>query len=205
MERARLFVLAVAVASGLGFAASEASSPPATYYGIATAGDLVEVRRDGAVCESIRAAADGFWLLTVAEGGPCGLVSGARVSFFLNGVDSGASEVWNAGGGPANRADGVVLTATGARPSVPAKPVVPSARPFSGETPPREGMGLLVTARETEVASLRTSLKESGCQVAALAVVEGGAWRIYIEGAPAPVNASFPGRLATTLPFFVRC
>ena len=80
-----------------------------------------------------------------------------------------------------------------------------STRAFSGTAPPRGSVGLLVTARSAAPSDLSTSLDQAGCEVQSLAVIVGGAWRVYVSGAPAAVNAAFPASLDTATPFFVRC
>ena len=80
-----------------------------------------------------------------------------------------------------------------------------STRAFSGTAPPARSVGLLVTARSTTAADLSTSLEQAGCGVRSLAVIARGAWRVYVGGAPAAVNARFPTSLDASTPFFVRC
>jgi hypothetical protein len=76
---------------------------------------------------------------------------------------------------------------------------------FSGTVPADGSIGLLVTTGTNNAASLISALGTGGCNVESLAVLMSGQWLIYINGAPAVVNAAFPASLADTTPFFVRC
>jgi hypothetical protein len=76
---------------------------------------------------------------------------------------------------------------------------------FTGTAPARGSIGLLVTNQPSTAAGLVSALAAAGCTVESLAVLESGIWKIYINGAPAVVNAQFPGTVATTVAFFVRC
>ncbi|MEZ4502674.1 MAG: hypothetical protein R3C39_08615 [Dehalococcoidia bacterium] len=76
---------------------------------------------------------------------------------------------------------------------------------FTG-TPPGPGLlGLLVTSGVVSAQNLVDALSSSGCSTSALAVLESGAWKVYIPGAPGAVNAAFPSALTTGTPFAVRC
>ena len=76
---------------------------------------------------------------------------------------------------------------------------------FIGTAPARGSIALLVTAGPTNAASLVSAFATAGCTVESLAILEGGVWKIYINGAPAVVNSAFPTALPGTLAFFVRC
>jgi hypothetical protein len=76
---------------------------------------------------------------------------------------------------------------------------------FTGTAPARGSIGLLVTNQPSTAAGLVSALAAAGCTVESLAVLESGIWKIYINGAPAVVNAQFPGTVAATVAFFVRC
>jgi hypothetical protein len=76
---------------------------------------------------------------------------------------------------------------------------------FIGTAPGPDGIALLVTAGATNATSLVSAFAAAGCTVESLAILEGGAWKIYINGAPAVVNSAFPTSLAATVAFFVRC
>ena len=92
-------------------------------------------------------------------------------------------------------------TATATATATPA----PGGGGFTGEVPGSGSIALLVTAGEATSASLITALASSGCTVESLGVLQGGTWLMYINGAPAVVNASFPATLPDLTPFFVRC
>jgi hypothetical protein len=85
------------------------SNPPATFYGSASAGDVIEAQISGRPCVQAEADATGFWMMQVPEGGACGATAGATVRFLLNGVLTEAREVWQAGGAPADIVQGVDL------------------------------------------------------------------------------------------------
>jgi hypothetical protein len=76
---------------------------------------------------------------------------------------------------------------------------------FTGTAPARGSIGLLVTNQASSAAGLVSALAAAGCTVESLAVLESGVWKIYINGAPAVVNTAFPGSVAATTAFFVRC
>ncbi len=93
---------------------THAQNPPATYYGVATAGDAISASAGGATCDSVTADANGEWVIVVAEndcGG--GAVAGATVTFTLNGSSADQSETWEAGGTPADLVNGISLTTSG--------------------------------------------------------------------------------------------
>ncbi|MCC6238073.1 MAG: hypothetical protein IT299_10950 [Dehalococcoidia bacterium] len=62
-----------------------------------------------------------------------------------------------------------------------------------------------MTNQASGAAGLVSALATAGCTAESLAVLEGGVWKIYINGAPAVVNSAFPGTVAATTAFFVRC
>ena len=114
------FVVAAVVAVLVGTAllngaSAHAQNPPATYYGIATAGDEIGAWIDGALCESSTADADGGWVVTMNDGSCDGAaVSGATVAFTLNGDLTEQTETWSAGGAPADLVNGITLTVSDA-------------------------------------------------------------------------------------------
>jgi hypothetical protein len=72
-------------------------------------------------------------------------------------------------------------------------------------TPPGPGaIGLLVTASEIATVDLVAALTKASGPVASLGVLVNGQWRLYLDGAPAVVNAAFPKVLAPLTAFFVR-
>jgi hypothetical protein len=187
-----------------GAASAEAQSPPASYYGIAAAGDRIEAKYNALACAEAPAGPDGFWSLKVLSGGACGVTEGAALAFFRNGVDSGARETFKSGGVPASIMGGVNVGGGALKPA-PAPPSITTGAPFSGGTPGPDGAALLVTTREATPDALRTALSGAGCRLQALAVLREGRWLVYIEGAPALVNAGFPASLPQTSAFFARC
>lgn len=105
-------LLAVAFMTSAIFSSSaHAQNPPATMYGTAKAGDKIEALIGGKVCSTATAGADGFWMMTIAEGGACGAKDGDTISFTINGAAATQTETWKAGGAPKNVATGVTLTA----------------------------------------------------------------------------------------------
>lgn len=205
---ARIGVLAAAAAVLVLAAAAEtrgahAQTPPATYYGMAAAGDTVAATVDGAVCTSVQAGPDGFWLLTVPQGGACGAADQKEVRFTRNGASTAASERWRAGGAPADAALGVTLLAGDVPPAVPVPQ--PATDAFVGARPTAGGLGLLVTGTATRATDLLTALDGQGCRVNSLAVLTAGRWKVYIPGAPAAINAAFPADLGASAAFAVRC
>ena len=200
-----LAVLAFAVAAGLsGPPALKAATPPASYYGMAGAGDTIDARYNGIVCAGTVTGADGFWAFQVPSGGTCGVSAGDSLAFFRNGADTGVREPFRPGGVPANVSSGVNVGA-GTLSPVPATPGSPGPAAFIGSVRGPGGSALLVTAREVTLEVLRSALRSSGCELQVLAVLRGGEWSVYIEGAPAAVNSAFPASLPQTTAFFVRC
>lgn len=82
---------------------------------------------------------------------------------------------------------------------------IPTGDLFLGAGPGRGQVGLLVLAKGADAPQMVAGLSALGCPVEVLAVLEQGRWRVYIDGAPGQVNASFPGTLSANTPFFVRC
>lgn len=76
---------------------------------------------------------------------------------------------------------------------------------FVGTAPARGLVGLLVTSTTSSATGLVTALTAGGCAPASLAVLQAGAWKVYVVGAPAVVNSAFPASLPSGTPFFVRC
>lgn len=206
MRRTLLVVttLAIGLASMVAAGTASAATPPATYYGTTGSGDTVEARYNDVACASATAGADGFWQLTVTSGGACGVSEGGTLAFYRNGADSGARETFRPGGVPSNIAGGVAVG--GAPSGVPAPAPAPTGpKAFSGSLPPSGGAALLVTAGDSTPDGLRSALGGAGCKLQAIAVLRGGSWLVYIQGAPAVVNSAFPGSLPATSAFFVRC
>jgi len=117
---ARLGFVVVLVALMMGPAlfsatSAHAQNPPATYYGVASSGDSISAVIGGSTCDTVTADANGEWVLVVTESGCDGnAVSGAAVSFTLNGSTADQTETWEAGGAPADLVNGISLTAAAA-------------------------------------------------------------------------------------------
>ena len=105
-------VVAVLVGTALlSGATAHAQTPPATYYGVAAAGDEISASIDGVACETVTADANGEWTIVMQENS-CGgaAVAGATVNFSLNGEAADQSETWESGGTPADLVNGMTLT-----------------------------------------------------------------------------------------------
>ena len=76
---------------------------------------------------------------------------------------------------------------------------------FTGTVPADGSIGLLVTQGVTSGPVLANLLPAAGCEVESLGIIQSGTWYIYVNGAPAIVNAAFPTALADRTAFFVRC
>jgi hypothetical protein len=71
--------------------------------------------------------------------------------------------------------------------------------PGSGQT------ALMVTTREFATVDLAAALEAAGCRPASVAVLDSGAWEVFVPGAPGPINEGFEKSLAAETPFVVRC
>ena len=124
--RLGFFVAAVAAVlvgtALLSGATAHAQNPPASYYGVAAAGDEISASIDGVACETVTADANGEWVIVMKQDS-CGgaAVAGAGVSFTLNGATADQSETWEPGGAPADLVNGITLTAMAPAPA-PAPP-----------------------------------------------------------------------------------
>ena len=199
-----LAALALAVTAGLGGrSAIEAATPPASFYGTAGPGDIIEARFNGVVCASATVGADGFWSFQVPSGGACGVSEGGALAFFRNGANTGSVETFKSGGVPASISGGVNV---GAGPlAAPAPPSIAATPAFVGAVPGPGGTALLVTGQDASPDFLKIALRGAGCDLQMLGVLRTGAWAVYIEGAPTAVNSAFPASLPRTTAFFVRC
>lgn len=127
LARLGFFVAALAVMLAgtalLSSTTAHAQNPPATYYGKATAGDVITANIGDTVCGTATADAAGEWVISIADGG-CGgaAVAGATVTMTLNGATADQTATWAAGGTPADLVNGIALTVT-----VVAEPVVEEA------------------------------------------------------------------------------
>ncbi|MFN8637999.1 MAG: hypothetical protein U0360_00725 [Dehalococcoidia bacterium] len=80
-----------------------------------------------------------------------------------------------------------------------------ASRRMVGQLPQRGSPALLVTASSQPVTTLLFADARGGCEASAVAVIRGGAWFVYIPGAPGAVNAAFPPDPDAQMPFFLRC
>ncbi|MCC6238381.1 MAG: hypothetical protein IT299_12545 [Dehalococcoidia bacterium] len=94
-----------------------------------------------------------------------------------------------------------VVAPTGPQSTTP----IPPAGGVVGPIPPAGGAGLLVSGEASSAPGLVTHLRARGCVVASLAVLRGGTWSVYVNGAPAIVNSAFPSLLDASTPFYLRC
>jgi hypothetical protein len=103
--------------------------------------------------------------------------------------------------------DGAIIRVDGtaAAALVPGAAPAPAGATFSGNVPARGSIGLLVVRGTQTSATLVVSFQAAGCPVESLAILVAGRWLIFINGAPAVVNAAFPAQLVDLTPFFVRC
>jgi hypothetical protein len=205
LTRALSILVASAFALGIGASAVEAQTPPASYYGVAGAGDTIEAKHDGVTCATATAGADGFWSLRVGTGGTCGIFDGGTVTFSRNGAETGATETFHPGGVPASISGGVSVGGGVLKPAPAPPALLPTDSTFSGKAPASGSSALLVTTKESTPETIKIALSSTGCQVQSLAVLREGSWIVYIEGAPAAVNSKFPAALPQTSPFFARC
>ncbi len=95
------------------------------------------------------------------------------------------------------------LTGTASTTPPPAAPA--TGQPIVGAIPAPASVALVVVGSAGTPAALADALTRGGCTPAAFALLEGGAWRTYVLGAPAAVNRAFPATLAANVPLFVRC
>jgi len=90
----------------------EASTPPATYFGLVNHGDVVRATNVdcGIDCGISRADGAGEWLVVIDRTAACLPRPGHTIAFYLNGDITTHTETWRAGGTPANLVTGIVLT-----------------------------------------------------------------------------------------------
>ena len=118
---AAVLVVGTALLSG---ATAHAQNPPATYFGVAAAGDEISASIDGVACETVTADANGEWVIVMQENS-CGgaAVAGAGVSFTLNGATADQTETWEPGGAPMDLVNGITLSVMAPAPApAPAPP-----------------------------------------------------------------------------------
>ncbi len=76
--------------------------------------------------------------------------------------------------------------------------------PTTGAVQPAS-IRLLVTSGDVAPTRLVTDVAAQGCTAETLALVQGGQWLLYIQGAPPQVNAPFPSQLPTGTTLLARC
>ena len=193
-------------------------TPGSTYSGTTDKGGAVRFRTS---------ASNTLTSVSVALPGNCPPVASSSTFTLTENVANigsasvGAVRVWFSG----DRAVGVYATPTslptgcvaaigtfsavvesgGSPTPVATSTVAPSAGGVVGAAPGSGAAGLLVTGGPSSASQIVAELGGRGCAVGSLAVLRGGTWLVYVNGAPAVVNSAFPGSLEATTPFFVRC
>jgi hypothetical protein len=142
----------------------------------------------------------------------CALTTGGKASasaaFSGTGGQVLITAFYNSSGAPASCPNGGNTVGASTAVNVGAGGTPPPAQgtcSIVGQVPARGSIALLVTGGSCTAAQLVAAAASAGCTVESLAILEGGVWKIYINGAPAVVNAAFPATLAATTAFFIRC
>ena len=132
---AALFALILAPAVfTAGPVAAQAGDLPAEFYGVGGLqdGDVVVASIGAEECGS-STVADGGWTISVQPGACNGAaVSGATVTFTVNGVLADQSATWEPGYAPADPASGITLTTGGTGPVTLLPPDAPTLSRSSG-------------------------------------------------------------------------
>jgi hypothetical protein len=84
----------------------------------------------------------------------------------------------------------------------------PTAEPTEGLVDgdvPESGVAILTVTAAAGPGEIVDALNELGCSAESIAITDGGAWLVYVPGAPDFVNADFAESLAAGSPFIVRC
>jgi hypothetical protein len=145
-------------------------TPPATYFGAGlTEGDSVEAFIGSQSCGSTTVTPAGEWVIVVAVDAPCSPVSGAAVSFTVNGSTAEEQLTWEPGGSPPNLATGLALTVGAAPP----KPPAPAEGAIVGDLPAK-GLGLVTFGGTLD--GLRTALAASCPSGAPVFATSGGSF-----------------------------
>jgi hypothetical protein len=210
--------LAALASSVLGSAPSRASAQTALPAEVSTAAKAAVASRAGVAPSDVSVAraeavtwSDGC--LGISE--PGAACTQALVEGWVLWLVAGKPPVGTSTGGyraHTNASGSVIKLATWVvdLPTVPLIPLPSGATArggggFKGKVPESGQMALLVTEGITNGAQLASALKASGCRVESVAVILDGRWKVYIEGAPAVVNAQFPASLSLNTAFAVRC
>lgn len=77
--------------------------------------------------------------------------------------------------------------------------------PYTGDVPSGGGVSLLIATQDTRADVLAEAFQAVGCTAQSIAITEGGAWRVYIPGAPSFVNEAFPAQLPQGTVFALSC
>jgi hypothetical protein len=86
-----------------------------------------------------------------------------------------------------------------------APPAVALDAGFAGTLPGAGQTALMVTTRPFVTVDLAAALEAAGCKPLSLAVLDAGAWEVFVPGAPGPINEGFDRSLPADTPFVVRC
>ena len=174
-------------------ATAQLADPPASLYGTGLdEGITVAANIDGVECHSTTVDATGAWAIAVYKG-ECGggAVSGARITFTVDGVQADQYVTWAVGYAPSDVVKGIVLTVGGGAPV--------SADPADDGDGPPEPPRL----SRTQGLALFSGGSLDDLEAAALAACPGGAnifanepsgdgYLLYVANAPfAIVNAAF--------------
>lgn len=146
--------------------------------------------------------ADGAASLSRSSGSPA--IVNARVMVVVSG-DQAAGAYAIAEAAPSTCAPALGTFTAKVQASGPVAGPPPAAATLVGSIPASGSAGLLVTGSAATAAGIVQELGGRGCTVASLAVLREGVWSVFVNGAPAVVNAAFPASLPGTTPFFVRC
>ncbi len=95
---------------------------------------------------------------------------------------------------------GSFLSASNAQPRTADPMAIPPAQAAA-----RAELRLVVAPAESPVTRTIADLGNSGCGVESLGLLQNGRWSLYVQGAPAAVNAAFPTSFAAGTPYLVRC
>ena len=177
-------------------AAQIGADAPAGLYGTGLdAGVTVVAWIDGQECGSSTVAANdpqGAWYIPVAPGG-CngGAVSGATITFTVDGVQANETVTWSAGYGPPDAANGISLNVGGGVGSTPDGPVDPDGPPEPPTLSRSQGLAIFSGGTLDDLEHAALALCPDGVFVWANDAT-GENYLLYVAGAPFPiVNAAF--------------
>ncbi|MFN8639681.1 MAG: glycosyl hydrolase [Dehalococcoidia bacterium] len=84
------------------------------------------------------------------------------------------------------------------------QPAEPTSSP-PAQAAARSDLRLEVARTDSPVPRTITDLGSGGCSVETLGLLQEGRWLLYVQGAPAAVNAAFPSTFVAGTPYLVRC